>query len=80
MLIGRGDSAGRDCLSRVHASPVSPEFSYDRQMTFGDYIVYIDESGDHGLTNINPDHRVFVLAFCVVEEDKIQCQTSIYLL
>jgi hypothetical protein len=52
MLIGRGDSAGRDCLSRGQASPYSPEFSYDRQMTFSDYIVYIDESGDDGLTNI----------------------------
>jgi hypothetical protein len=29
-------------------------------MTFGDYIVYIDESGDHGLTNINPDHPVLI--------------------
>jgi hypothetical protein len=30
-------------------------------MTFGDYIVYIDESGDHGVTNVNPDRPVFVL-------------------
>lgn len=30
-----------------------------------DYIVYVDESGDHSLTRINPEYPVFVLAFCV---------------
>jgi uncharacterized protein DUF3800 len=35
-------------------------------MAFSDYIVYADESGDHSLTSINPQHPVFVLAFCVV--------------
>ena len=39
-------------------------------MNYSEYIVYIDESGDHGLTNINPDHPVFALAFCVVEKAK----------
>ncbi|SCB52408.1 Protein of unknown function [Bradyrhizobium yuanmingense] len=39
-------------------------------MDYSEYIVYVDESGDHGLTNINPDHPVFVLAFCVVEKAK----------
>lgn len=70
MLIGRGDSGGCGCSPRGHAAPDSPEFGYDWRMNFGDYIVYIDESGDHGLTNINPDHPVFVLAFCVVEKTK----------
>ncbi|PKQ26649.1 MAG: DUF3800 domain-containing protein [Actinobacteria bacterium HGW-Actinobacteria-4] len=32
---------------------------------FSDYIVYVDESGDHSLTNINPDYPQFVLAFCI---------------
>ena len=32
---------------------------------FGDYVVYVDESGDHSLTQINPDYPVFVLAFCI---------------
>src|ERR1700730_2166364 len=35
-------------------------------MEFSDYIVYADESGDHSLTSINPQHPVFVLAFCLV--------------
>lgn len=33
---------------------------------FGDYIVFVDESGDHSLTSINPDYPVFVLAFCML--------------
>lgn len=32
---------------------------------FSDYIVYVDESGDHGLLNVDPNYPVFVLAFCV---------------
>lgn len=32
---------------------------------FSDYLVYVDESGDHGLASINPDYPVFVLVFCV---------------
>lgn len=28
-------------------------------------MVYVDESGDHGLSEINPDYPVFVLAFCI---------------
>jgi hypothetical protein len=37
-------------------------------MQFSDYIVYADESGDHSLTKIDPQHPVFVLAFCVVRK------------
>ncbi len=32
---------------------------------FSDYVVYVDESGDHSLESINPDYPVFVLAFCI---------------
>lgn len=32
---------------------------------FSDYIVYVDESGDHGLDRIDRDYPVFVLAFCI---------------
>jgi len=40
-----------------------------RQMSsFDDYIVYVDESGDHGLSSINPQYPVFVLAFCLFEK------------
>lgn len=37
-------------------------------MSFSDYIVYVDESGDHGLENIDLDYPVFVLAFCIFEK------------
>lgn len=30
-----------------------------------DYIVYVDESGDHGLDSIDPQYPVFVLVFCI---------------
>lgn len=33
------------------------------------YVVYVDESGDHSLTSINPEYPVFVLAFCVFPID-----------
>lgn len=32
---------------------------------FSDYVVYVDESGDHSLESIDPDYPVFVLALCV---------------
>lgn len=35
---------------------------------FSDYIVYVDESGDHGLESVDPHYPVFVLAFCVVHK------------
>jgi hypothetical protein len=37
-------------------------------MPFGNYVVYVDESGDHGLENIDPQHPVFVLAFCIFDK------------
>ncbi len=35
---------------------------------FSDYIVYVDESGDHGLVGIDPDYPVFVLVFCIFKK------------
>lgn len=34
-------------------------------MNHSDYIVFVDESGDHSLESINPDWPVFVLCFCI---------------
>lgn len=31
-----------------------------------DYIVFVDESGDHSLESVNPDYPIFVLAFCIL--------------
>lgn len=35
---------------------------------FSDYIIYVDESGDHSLTSINNDYPIFVLAFCIFDK------------
>lgn len=35
-----------------------------------DYIVYVDESGDHSLTAIDPDYPVFVLSFCIFRKSE----------
>lgn len=32
---------------------------------YSNYIVYVDESGDHGMQTIDANYPVFVLAFCV---------------
>lgn len=38
-------------------------------MTYSDYIIYVDESGDHTLTAIDRDYPVFVLDFCIFRKD-----------
>lgn len=44
------------------AEPLDPNFS--------DYIIYVDESGDHSLAKINPEFPMFTLAFCVFRKDE----------
>jgi len=36
---------------------------------FSDYIIFVDESGDHSLEVINPAYPLFVLAFCIVRQE-----------
>ena len=38
-------------------------------MTYSDYVIYVDESGDHTLTAIDRDYPVFVLDFCIFLKD-----------
>lgn len=35
---------------------------------FSEYIVFVDESGDHGLVSIDPNYPIFVLAFCIMKK------------
>lgn len=35
---------------------------------YSDYIVYVDESGDHGLKTIDPQYPIFSLAFCIFKK------------
>lgn len=37
---------------------------------FSDYIIYVDESGDHSLEVIYEEHPVFVLAFCIFKKEE----------
>jgi hypothetical protein len=32
---------------------------------FSNFVVYVDESGDHGIQKVDPNYPIFVLAFCV---------------
>lgn len=32
---------------------------------YSDFIVYVDESGDHNLVSVDKDYPIFVLAFCI---------------
>ena len=51
------------------------DFPVQQQDTYSDYIVYVDESGDHGLTRIDPQYPVFVLAFCIFRIEEYRLQT-----
>lgn len=37
-------------------------------MDYSDYVVFVDESGDHGLESIDSYYPVFVLIFCIFEK------------
>jgi len=37
-------------------------------LPFGDYIVFVDETGDHGLKSVSRDFPLFGLAFCIVRK------------
>lgn len=38
-------------------------------LAYSDYIVYVDESGDHSIASINPRYPLFVLSFCIIRKD-----------
>lgn len=43
---------------------------------FSDHIVYVDESGDHSLKNINPEFPIFVLAFCIFRKEEFATKVA----
>lgn len=50
----------------VEAMPVEqPAAAETDGRRFSDFVVYVDESGDHSLASIDPGYPVFVLALCV---------------
>jgi hypothetical protein len=38
------------------------------QNDFSEYIIFADESGDHGIASINPENPIFVLVFCIFKK------------
>jgi hypothetical protein len=38
------------------------------RIEFSDYVVFVDETGDHGIATINPEFPLFGLAFCVLKK------------
>ncbi|MGK9264125.1 DUF3800 domain-containing protein [Sinorhizobium meliloti] len=45
-------------------------------MSFSNFIIYVDESGDHSLTSIDENYLVFVLSFCIFEKVQYSAQAS----
>lgn len=39
-------------------------------MSFSDYVIYVDESGDHNLVQTNPAYPIFSLAFCIFKKSE----------
>jgi hypothetical protein len=37
---------------------------------FSDFIVFVDESGDHGMASIDPHYPIFTLAFCLFAKEE----------
>jgi hypothetical protein len=42
--------------------------------SFGDFLVFVDESGDHNLTQIDPQFPVFVLLFAIIPKEEYVTQ------
>ena len=42
--------------------------SLENSFNFSDYLVFVDESGDHGLLSIDANFPVFVLVFCIIKK------------
>lgn len=57
-LFEQDPSAGAD-------DEAKPSAKDQVESPFSKYIVYVDESGDHGMETIDPQYPLFVLAFCV---------------
>ena len=65
------------CGARLKASDLSGVYGLDcglplsrpaRMPKFSDYVVFVDESGDHSLVSVDPSYPVFVLAFAIFEK------------
>ena len=56
------DTQGAESGGQYESTHSEVEVESER---YGKFIVYVDESGDHGLANVDPQFPVFTLAFCI---------------
>lgn len=52
-------------FSNVDTDVAETEANLPPPGPFSNFVVYVDESGDHGMQTVDPNYPVFVLAFCV---------------
>ncbi|RXK54974.1 DUF3800 domain-containing protein [Oleiharenicola lentus] len=52
-------------MTSPSTDPAGSKAPLGHDAPLGDYIVYVDESGDHGLERVSPDYPVFVLLFAI---------------
>lgn len=57
------DSVAVSSAEPPEREPVASALSVSERHS--SFVVYVDESGDHGMTNPDPSYPIFVLAFCV---------------
>lgn len=56
--------------------PENPQKISENQRIHSNYVVYVDESGDHGVEKLDDQYPVFVLAFCIFHK-RNYCETVI---
>jgi hypothetical protein len=56
------DTAG---TAATPTAAAAPQRQADVSEKYSKFVVYVDESGDHGMQNLDEKYPVFVLAFCV---------------
>ena len=63
----------RQFLGALHVQQsndmTTPEQAVEPAVKYSDFIIYVDESGDHSLDSIDPAYPVFVLSFCIFRKD-----------
>jgi hypothetical protein len=60
-----GESPQYSLFKVEEQAPVETPQQQTSSSRFSDFIVYVDESGDHGTEKLDANYPVFVLAFCV---------------
>jgi hypothetical protein len=52
-------------LPLFEAEELSGPATLETDSKYSNYVVYVDESGDHSMQNVDENYPVFVLAFCI---------------